>query len=59
MAVALTPALTTIRQPVRKLGSVAAEALINLVEGNLSMPHRAQLSTELIVRESCGALKRQ
>lgn len=59
IAAALSPPLTTMRQPIRQLGSAAAEALINLLEGKLSTPYRALLPTELIVRESCGALRRR
>ncbi len=59
LAAAVNPPLTTIRQPIRRLGSVATEALISLLEGTLSMPYRAILPTELVVRESCGALRRQ
>ena len=58
LAAAVNPPLTTIRQPIQQLGSAATEALINLLEGDLSTPYRAVLPTELIVRASCGAMRR-
>lgn len=49
-----SPALTTIRQPINRLGSTAVETLINMIN-NGSKPHnRIILSTELVVRDSCG-----
>jgi len=49
------PALTTIRQPINRLGSTAVEMLIDMIQ-NGSKPHnRIILSTELVVRDSCGA----
>jgi DNA-binding LacI/PurR family transcriptional regulator len=50
------PRLTTIRQPMREVGALAARLLIELIdnpEGGES--HEVLLSTELIVRDSCGA----
>jgi LacI family transcriptional regulator len=58
LATLIEPPLTTIRQPVKQLGSAAAEALINLLEGKLSTPYRAILPTELVIRDTCGALRR-
>ena len=48
------PALTTMRQPREKIGRIAAETLINILEGNVvsSDPVRVLLRSELIVRES-------
>ncbi|HEX2619770.1 MAG TPA: LacI family DNA-binding transcriptional regulator [Phototrophicaceae bacterium] len=48
------PSLTTIRQPVLQKGFVAGGLLIDLIEGNVSMPQHIILPTELVVRESCG-----
>jgi LacI family transcriptional regulator len=49
------PALTTINQPLEKMGRVATQMLLEL----LSEPHkktgRIELPTELIVRDSCQA----
>jgi LacI family transcriptional regulator, repressor for deo operon, udp, cdd, tsx, nupC, and nupG len=48
------PPLTTMRQPREKIGRIAAETLINILEGNVvsSDPVRVLLQSELIVRES-------
>ena len=55
----IEPSLTTIRQPIERLGSRAVEALLSVLEG---LPeedpsvYRAVLSTELAVRASCGSM---
>jgi LacI family transcriptional regulator len=49
------PPLTTVRQPVNRMGAVAAETLINLIDDPESGPRRVILPTELVIRESCGA----
>jgi LacI family repressor for deo operon, udp, cdd, tsx, nupC, and nupG len=48
------PPLTTMRQPREKIGRIAAETLVNILEGNVvsSDPVRVILQSELIVRES-------
>ena len=48
------PPLTTMRQPREKIGRIAAETLINILEGNVlsSDPVRVLLQSELVVRES-------
>jgi LacI family transcriptional regulator len=59
VAAALEPALTTVRQPIERLGSMAAELLLNLLENppDAQAPaHRIVLPAKLIVRDSCGAL---
>ncbi len=50
-----TPSITTVRQPLRKMGSLALEALLAHYEGK-SVPPRLILPTRLIVRRSCGCL---
>ena len=55
LAVALhySPPLTTMRQPREKLGQLAAEALIDILEGGpATEPLRIVLSSEMIVRAS-------
>ncbi|MCL7452794.1 MAG: LacI family transcriptional regulator [Anaerolineae bacterium] len=59
VAAALEPALTTVRQPIDRLGSMAADLLLNLLENapDARAPAaRIILSARLIVRDSCGAL---
>lgn len=47
------PPLTTIRQPIQRTGSVAAEMLIDLIERPDPQPRRVVLPTELVIRASC------
>lgn len=47
-----TPSLTTVRQPLTKMGQMAAETLIARLEGSKKYPHRIPIAPELIVRES-------
>jgi LacI family transcriptional regulator, galactose operon repressor len=50
----LTPALTTVRQPMRLLGERACSFLLGRL-ADPSMPRQAErLATELVIRESCG-----
>jgi LacI family transcriptional regulator len=48
--------LTTIRQPISRLGVVAAETLIDIIEHPESQPRHIILSTELVIRTSCGTI---
>ncbi len=48
------PGLTTVRQPVRELGAVAAERLHDRVAGGAPRLEPQVLATELVVRTSCG-----
>lgn len=52
-AAALTPSMTTVRQPVYEQGKVAAEMVMALLAGESVSPE-AVLPTELVVRRSCG-----
>jgi LacI family transcriptional regulator len=47
------PPLTTIRQPIQRTGSVAAEILIDMIERPDPQPRRVVLPTELVIRSSC------
>jgi LacI family transcriptional regulator len=50
----LTPPLTTVHQPMRRLGELACSMLLERI-ANPALPRRAErLPTTLIVRESCG-----
>jgi LacI family transcriptional regulator len=46
------PSLTTIRQPLRTMGEIAARTLINRVEGQKDYPAQIAIEPELVVRES-------
>ncbi len=47
------PPLTTVRQPIQRTGSIAAEVLIDMIEHPGPLPRRIVLPTELIIRSSC------
>jgi len=46
------PPLTTVRQPIQRTGSLAAEMLIDMIEHPDSGPRRVVLPTELVLRSS-------
>ncbi|HEX5038934.1 MAG TPA: LacI family DNA-binding transcriptional regulator [Candidatus Limnocylindria bacterium] len=50
----LTPALTTVRQPMHELGRRAAELLRERITTTRLQPRRETLPTELVIRSSCG-----
>lgn len=49
------PPLTTIKQPIQKMGASAVEKLIAIIDHPESESNNVILPTKLIVRESCGA----
>ena len=51
----VNPPLTTIRQPFIDIGLRAGTLLISRIEGIVGVPKHIELSTNLIIRESCGA----
>ena len=60
IAASVQPALTTVRQPIEQMGSMAAGLLLSLLESPPDGHPPAQkliLPTKLVVRESCGALQ--
>jgi LacI family transcriptional regulator len=50
------PPLTTIRQPINSLGSLAAETLIDIITHPGVETRHIILPTELVIRSSCGTL---
>jgi LacI family transcriptional regulator len=50
-----SPPITTVRQPLAEMGSVAAGMLGDLIDGKPLPSTRVELSTDLIVRESTAA----
>ena len=48
------PGLTTVRQPVRRLGAWAARRLHARIDGDTSPAEHVVLPTELVLRRSCG-----
>jgi len=49
------PPLTTIRQPMQEVGALATRLLIELIDKPDTERREVLLTTELILRESCGA----
>jgi len=47
------PALTTVNQPLEKMGRVAAQKLLDLLKHPEKDAERIELPTELVVRDSC------
>jgi LacI family transcriptional regulator len=54
----IRPALTTIRQPLEKMGLVATQMLLELLSQPQKKIGRIELPTELVVRDSCQAPRR-
>lgn len=54
----IQPALTTIRQPARRLGEEAMRLLLERMSNVSGLPYKhLLLPPQLIVRESCGGRK--
>jgi LacI family transcriptional regulator len=54
----IEPTLTTVHQPIERLGSMAVEVLLSALESEQddeAPVHRVVLPTELVMRDSCGA----
>jgi LacI family transcriptional regulator len=47
-----TPSLTTVRQPLNRMGEVAAQTLLDRIEGRKEYPAEIAIEPELVVRES-------
>jgi LacI family transcriptional regulator len=56
MASQVYPALTTVRQPLEAMGETALEMLVTLLQGRKMLNPRRELPTELIIRQSTGAV---
>jgi DNA-binding LacI/PurR family transcriptional regulator len=49
-----TPSLTTVRQPLIRMGTIAARTLLDRIEERLDDPSEIAIEPELVVRESTG-----
>jgi len=47
-----SPSLTTVRQPLNRMGEVAAQTLLDRIEGKKEYPSEMAIEPELVVRES-------
>ncbi|MBN1810323.1 MAG: LacI family DNA-binding transcriptional regulator [Anaerolineae bacterium] len=60
IASSVEPALTTMRQPIERLGAMAVDVLVNMLQNPSPQDaHRILIPAELIVRSSCGATRRR
>ena len=50
-----SPTLTTVRQPLERLGGHAARLLLGMLDGEPA-PETTELGTELVLRRSCGCI---
>jgi len=51
------PPLTTIRQPILRVGTQVIETLIDILNNGLTPARRIVMPTELVIRGSCGATR--
>ncbi|MBC8102212.1 MAG: substrate-binding domain-containing protein [Cytophagales bacterium] len=53
------PPLTTVRQPIRRIGEVAAQLLLDRINGNVPAGSLRLLETEIMIRQSVGPPRSQ
>jgi LacI family transcriptional regulator len=53
------PSLTTVRQPMKKMGAMAAEALLDVIEGTNGQKPGILVKPDLVIRESTGPAPRK
>lgn len=53
----VSPTITTIKQPLLKMGKLAVAKLLKIIESKKGERVQQVLKTELILRESCGGIK--
>ncbi|MGA3106432.1 MAG: LacI family DNA-binding transcriptional regulator [Terriglobales bacterium] len=49
-----SPPLTTVRQPLKKIGEIAAQTLLDRIEGKIKYVSEIAIEPELVVRQSTG-----
>ena len=54
----MSPPLTTIRQPLKEMGSMATSMLLKLIAGETLEVTRVELASDLIIRKSCAPPRR-
>ncbi|HEX2906918.1 MAG TPA: substrate-binding domain-containing protein [Phototrophicaceae bacterium] len=58
-AASIAPGLTTVRQPLKRMGALALACFHQLFQGQPLATHQIQLPAELVVRQSTGAVKKE
>jgi LacI family transcriptional regulator len=58
-AASVVPELTTVRQPLKRMGALALECFHQLFQGQPLATHQIRLPTELVVRQSTGVVKKE
>jgi LacI family transcriptional regulator len=56
LASQVRPAISTVRQPLEKMGRVAAQMLLEIIRNPGARKDNLELPTELVVRDSCRAI---
>jgi DNA-binding LacI/PurR family transcriptional regulator len=51
------PSLTTVRQPLRRMGEIAVETLAARIDGEKDWPREIAVQPEIVVRESTGPVR--
>ena len=52
------PSLTTIRQPLRRMGEIAVETLVGRIDEELECPSEIAVQPEIVVRESTAQVRK-
>ena len=52
----VTPTLSTVSQPSRETGIVAADVLVQMMEKPIICSQQVRLKTDLVIRDSSGSL---
>jgi LacI family transcriptional regulator len=51
------PPLTVVRQPAMQIGATAGQMILDSIRGTESEPRQVVLECELVIRQSCRALR--
>ena len=52
-----SPALTTVRQPLRRMGEIAAEMIVSQIDGKEGLADNVKVEPEFVIRRSTGPAK--
>jgi LacI family transcriptional regulator len=57
LAATLRPSITVVRQSVEELARTATQLLLNHMSGDTNSPQQIEISSQLVIRQSCGCSK--